>query len=66
MTEPADQLAAEALKAQSVSNDGVAVTRRSLTELMDYENHQASKAAAASPAATFRGMTMRIVPPGGR
>jgi uncharacterized protein YpuA (DUF1002 family) len=66
MTEPADQLAAEALKAQSVSSDGVSVTRRSLTELMAYEKHQAAKAGSLSPAAMFRGMTMRIVPPGGR
>lgn len=66
MAEPADQLAAEALKAQSVSNDGVTVTRRSLSELIEYEKHLASKTATASPAATFRGMTMRVVPPGGR
>ena len=65
MAEPADQLAAEALKAQSVSNDGVTVSRRSLTELMEYEKHLAGKTAAASPAAMFRAMNCRIVPPGG-
>ena len=65
MAEPADQLAAEALKAASVSNDGVTVSRRSLTELMAYENHLAAKTAAASPAAMFRAMNCKIVPPGG-
>jgi len=65
MAEPADQLAAEALKAQSVSNDGVTVTRRSLTELMEYEKHLAAKTAAADMTATVRGMFSKIVPPGG-
>tara|TARA_R110000822_G_scaffold3098_2_gene14081 strand:- start:148 stop:348 length:201 start_codon:yes stop_codon:yes gene_type:complete len=65
MAEPADQLAAEALKAASVSNDGVSVSRRSLAELMAYENHLASKAASANMAATVRGMFSKIVPPGG-
>ena len=65
MAEPADQLAAEALKAASVSNDGVSVSRRSLAELMAYENHLASKAASADMAATVRGMFSKIVPPGG-
>ena len=65
MAEPANQLAAEALKAKSVSNDGVSVSRRDLRELMDYENHKAAKAASASPAAMFRAMNCKIVPPGG-
>jgi hypothetical protein len=65
MAEPADQLAAEALKAQSVSNDGVTVTRRSLTELMEYEKHLAAKTAAADMTATVRGMFSKIVAPGG-
>ena len=65
MGEPADQLAAEALKPQTVSNDGVTISRRSLKDLMDYENHLAAKAAAASPAAMFRAMNCKIVPPGG-
>jgi hypothetical protein len=66
VSEISDQLAAEALKAASVSNDGVTVSRRSLTELMEYEKHLAAKTAAASPAAMFRGMTCKVVPPGGR
>lgn len=65
MAEPADQLAAEALKAQSVSNDGVTVTRRSLAELMEYEKHLAAKAATADISATVRGMFSKIVAPGG-
>jgi hypothetical protein len=65
VSEISDQLAAEALKAQTVSNDGVTVSRRSLSELIAYEKHLASQTATASPAATFRGMTMKMVPPGG-
>ena len=66
MSEIADQLASEALKPQSVSNDGVSVSRRALSELIAYENHLAAKTAAASPAAMFRGMNCKIVAPGGR
>lgn len=65
MSEISDQLAAEALKAASVSNDGVMVARRSLAELMEYEKHLAAKTAAASPAAAFRLMNCKIVAPGG-
>jgi hypothetical protein len=65
MAEPADQLAAEALKPASVSNDGVTVSRRSLTELIEYEKHLAGKTAAANMAATVKGMFSKIVPPGG-
>ena len=65
MSEPADQLAAEALKAASVSNDGVTVSRRSLTELMEYERHLAGKAAAADMASTVKNMFSVFVPPGG-
>jgi hypothetical protein len=66
MTTPAEQLAAEALKAQSVSNDGVTVSRRSLTELMEYEKHVAGKtAASASPNSMLKSMVSKIVPPGG-
>jgi hypothetical protein len=60
-----DQLAAEALKAQTVSNDGVTVSRRSLTELIEYEKHLAGKAATADMGATVRGMFSKIVAPGG-
>ena len=67
MTTPAEQLAIEAVKAASTSNDGVSVSRRSLTELMEYEKHLAGKAAAAAtPGAMFRSMISKAVPPGGR
>ena len=65
MSAISDQLAAEALKAASVSNDGVTVSRRSLSELIEYEKHLAGQAAAASPAATFRAMNCKIVAQGG-
>ena len=66
MSAISDQLAAESLKAASVSNDGVTVSRRSLKDLIEYENHLAGKAAAAAtPAAMFRNMTSKIVAPGG-
>jgi type II secretory pathway component PulL len=64
MTTPAEQLQTEVTKAQTVSNDGVSVTRRSLSELIEYEKHLANKAAVASPAMAFRSMTCRVVPPG--
>ena len=65
MSEISDQLAAEALKPHTVSNDGVTVSRRSLTELMEYEKHLAAKAATADMGATVRGMFSKIVAPGG-
>jgi hypothetical protein len=65
MTTPAEQLAADMLKPATISNDGVSVGNRSLTELMEYEKHVASKAAAASPAAFLRKSILKIVPPGG-
>ena len=65
MSEISDQLAAEALKAASVSNDGVTVSRRSLTELMEYEKHLAAKAATADMTRTVKGMFSKIVAPGG-
>ena len=65
MSTPSQILADEAVKAASVSNDGVTVARRSLSELMEYEKHQASKTATADPAAGLRAMITRIVPPGG-
>ena len=65
MSEISDQLAAEALKAASVSNDGVTVSRRSLTELMEYEKHLAAKAATADITRTVKGMFSKIVAPGG-
>ena len=65
MTTPAEQLESEFTKAASVTNDGVTVARRSLSELMEYEKHTAAKAAQADMAGTVKAMIMRIVPPGG-
>jgi len=65
MTTPAEQLELEMTKAASVSNDGVTVTRRSLSELIEYEKHLASKQATASPVGALKAMILRIVPPGG-
>jgi hypothetical protein len=65
MTTPAEELAAQMLKPQSISNDGVSVSNRSLSELMEYEKHQAAKAAVASPVAFFKKSILKIVPPGG-
>ncbi len=65
MTTPAEQLEIELTKAQSMSNDGVSVTRRSLSELIEYEKHLASKEAMTNPAGALRAMITRIVPPGG-
>ena len=65
MSTPAEILVDEAAKAASVSNDGVAVARRSLSELIEYEKHLASKTATTDPAAGLRAMITRIVPPGG-
>lgn len=67
MTTPAEQLALEVAKAASTSIDGVSVSRRSLTELIEYEKHLAAKtAAAATPGNMFRSMISKAVPPGGR
>jgi len=57
--------AADVSKPAAISNDGVSVSNRSLTELMEYEKHQAAKSAAASPKAWLRGAILKIVPPGG-
>jgi hypothetical protein len=65
MTTPAEQLASDMSKPASISNDGVSVSNRSLSELMEYEKHQAAKAAAASPVAFFKKSILKIVPPGG-
>lgn len=65
MTDIADTIAAEAAKTASVSNDGVAVTRRSLSELIAYQKFLQANQAAADPTLALQAMTRRIVPPGG-
>jgi hypothetical protein len=66
LSDLSEQIEADALKPQSVTNDGVSVSRRSLTEQIEADKYLASKAATASPAAMFRSMTCKIVAPGGR
>jgi hypothetical protein len=65
MSTLSEQIAAAAAKAASVSNDGVTVTQRPLTELMAYENHKAAQTATASPAAMMKAIQLQLVPPGG-
>lgn len=65
MSDISDQIDLDALKAQTVSNDGVTVSRRSLTELIEADRYQRANAAAASPAANFLLMNCKIVAPGG-
>ena len=65
MTEISQTIASEAEKAASVSNDGVSVTRRSLSELIAYQKFLQANEAAANPTLALQAMTRRIVPPGG-
>lgn len=65
MTTPAEQLAADSLKPASISNDGVSVSNRSLSELIEADKYLQGKKAVASPAAFLKGAIMKIVPPGG-
>jgi hypothetical protein len=65
MTDIADTIADEALKPASVSNDGVTVSRRSLSELIAYQKFLQANEAAADPTLALQSMTRRIVPPGG-
>jgi len=60
-----DQLLTDAAKAAATSNDGVSVSKRSLTELIEADKYLRSITAAASPAAAFRLLNSKIVPPGG-
>lgn len=65
MTTPAEQLATDALKPASISNDGVSVSNRSLSELIEADKYLASKKAAASPVQFLKSAIVKIVPPGG-
>jgi hypothetical protein len=61
-----DQIAIDALKAASVSNDGVTVTRRSLKEQIEADRYLRDIAATPTNAASlFMSMNFKIVPPGG-
>jgi len=65
MSELSDQIAADALKAQSTSVDGVSVSRRSLADQIAADKYLADKAATSDMSSAIRGMIFKIVPPGG-
>ncbi len=65
MSDISDKIETDALKAQSVSADGVTTTRRSLSELIAADKYIASKNAASDPAGVLRAMIVQVVPPGG-
>ena len=65
MSDLSDQIALDAVKAASISNDGVTVARRSLADQIAADRYARDVAAAASPAANFRNMISQIVPGGG-
>ena len=65
MTTPSEQLQTELTKAASTTIDGVTQSRRSLSELIEYDKYLASKNATANPAGALQAMTVKIVPPGG-
>ncbi len=64
MSTPEEILAANAEKAQSTTADGVSVSRRSLSELMEYERHEAAKTATASISDFLNNSRRKLVPPG--
>lgn len=65
MSDISDQIEIDALKAASVSNDGVFVTRRSLSEQIAADKYMRAQSALASPAAMLSQMVLRVLPPGG-
>lgn len=65
MSDITDKIETDALKAQSVSADGVSTTRRSLSELIAADKYIAARNAASDPAGVLRAITAKIVPPGG-
>lgn len=65
MSDITDRIEVDALKAQSVSADGVSTSRRSLSELIAADKYLASRNAATDPANTLRAMVVQAIPPGG-
>ena len=63
MTTLSDQIAADAIKPQSISGDGVSVSNRSLADQIAADKYGRANA-AASPAKAIKTMFMKIVPPG--
>ena len=64
MTTLSDQIAADAIKPQSMSGDGVSVSNRSLADQIAADKYGRANAAVASPAKAIKTMFMKIVPPG--
>lgn len=65
MSDLSSNITSEAAKAASTSVDGVSVSRRALSDIIEADKYLASKAASRDMAATVRGMFSRVVPPGG-
>ena len=66
MTTTSDQIAIDALKPVSVSNDGVSVTRRSIKDQIEADRYLRDIAATpANGASLFYSMNFKVVPPGG-
>jgi hypothetical protein len=54
-----------AAKAASVTNDGVTVVKRSLSELIAADKYDRSRTATDNPVAMLKAMQLKIVSPGG-
>jgi len=67
MSDLTTQIETQAEKTQATSADGVSVSRRSLTDLIEADKHLRATEATkpANISATIRGMMLKIVPPGG-
>lgn len=66
MADLSTQIEEQVQKSAASVNDGVSITRRSISELIEADKYLAGKtAAAATPATMFRSMTAKIVAPGG-
>lgn len=67
MSDAADIAAIDAALAKPAAQaaDGVSESNRSADDLIKLQNHRRALQAANDPAAFFRGMTCKIVPPGG-
>ena len=68
MADLSTEIETQAAKSASTSNDGVSVSRRSLSELIEADKYLATKTAiadAGGPAAVLKRMVSKIVPPGG-
>lgn len=65
MSDITDRIEVDALKAQSVSADGVSTSRRSLSELIAADKYLAGRTASTDPAGVLRAMLVQVQPPGG-